>query len=44
MTAVADGQVVVLDYDMASRWGPRVPELLDDIAAGLLAYLQEGAG
>ena len=44
MTAVAEGQVVVLDYDMASRWGPRVPELLDDIAAGLLAYLQESAG
>ncbi len=44
MTAVADGQVVVLDYDMASRWGPRVPELLEDIAAGLLSYLQESAG
>jgi iron complex transport system substrate-binding protein len=44
MTAVADGQVVVLDYDMASRWGPRVPELLEDIAEGLLSYLQESAG
>ena len=44
MTAVADGQVVVLDYDMASRWGPRVPELLDDIAEGLLSYLQESSG
>jgi len=44
MTAVADGQVVVLDYDMASRWGPRVPELLADISEGLLSYLQEGAG
>ena len=44
MTAVADGRVVVLDYDMASRWGPRVPELLDDIAAGLLAHQQESTG
>ena len=44
MTAVAEGQVIVLDYDMASRWGPRVPELLDDIAAGLLAHVQGGAG
>jgi iron complex transport system substrate-binding protein len=44
MTAVAEGQVIVLDHDMASRWGPRVPELLDDIAAGLLAHVQGGAG
>lgn len=44
MTAVAAGQVIVLDYDKASRWGPRVPELLDDIAAGLLAHVQGGAG
>ncbi len=44
MTAVADGRVVVLDYDVASRWGPRVPGLLDDIAAGLLTYQQETTG
>lgn len=44
MTAVADGQVVVLDYDMASRWGPRVPDLLEDIGEGLLSYLQESSG
>ncbi len=44
MTAVADGQVVVLDYDMASRWGPRVPDLLEDIAEGVLSYLQERSG
>lgn len=28
LTAVQDGQVVALDPDIASRWGPRTPELL----------------
>jgi iron complex transport system substrate-binding protein len=35
MSAVASGAVVVLDYDTASRWGPRVVELLEEIAAGV---------
>ena len=34
MSAVASGTVVLLDYDTASRWGPRVVELLRAIAEG----------
>lgn len=34
MSAVASGTVVVLDYDTASRWGPRVVELLRAMAEG----------
>ena len=41
MKAVSARQVVVLDYDMASRWGPRVPELLRTMAAGLQTYTEE---
>jgi iron complex transport system substrate-binding protein len=44
MDAVVDGRIVVLDYDKASRWGPRVTDLLDDIAAGLLTHLEDGSG
>jgi iron complex transport system substrate-binding protein len=33
MRAVADGNVVLLDDDVASRWGPRVVELLEQIVA-----------
>lgn len=35
MQAIADGDVVTLDPDIASRWGPRVVELLDAIAAAV---------
>lgn len=35
MSAVQSGNVVVLDYDTASRWGPRVVDLLEAIAAGV---------
>ncbi len=35
MTAVADGRIVNLDPDVASRWGPRVVDLLAAIAAGV---------
>ncbi len=35
MTAVSAGNVVLLDYDTASRWGPRVVQLIEAIAAGL---------
>jgi iron complex transport system substrate-binding protein len=31
MTAVARGSVVALDDDIASRWGPRVVDLLEII-------------
>jgi iron complex transport system substrate-binding protein len=33
IAAVADGGVVPLDEDVAQRWGPRVVDLLDEIAA-----------
>jgi iron complex transport system substrate-binding protein len=32
LTAVAEGGVVPLDDDVASRWGPRVVELLEPIS------------
>ncbi|MFD3811530.1 ABC transporter substrate-binding protein [Rhodococcus sp. NPDC058639] len=32
LTAVRDGHVYVLDEDIASRWGPRVVDLMRDIA------------
>lgn len=37
MSAVSAGRVVVLDYDTASRWGPRVVDLVRAIAAGASA-------
>ncbi|HSF87355.1 MAG TPA: ABC transporter substrate-binding protein [Acidimicrobiia bacterium] len=37
MTAVAAGNVTTLDPDVASRWGPRVVELLGAIADALIA-------
>lgn len=36
MTAVAEGDIVVLDGDIASRWGPRVVDLMQGIVDGLL--------
>ena len=36
MTAISSGNVVLLDYDTASRWGPRVVDLLEAIAAGVV--------
>ncbi len=35
--AVKNGQIVELDDDIASRWGPRVVDLLEQIAAGIMA-------
>ncbi|MCD2141668.1 ABC transporter substrate-binding protein [Rhodococcus pyridinivorans] len=32
LTAVRDGQVYVLDEDIASRWGPRVVDLMREVA------------
>jgi iron complex transport system substrate-binding protein len=31
MKAVTDHQVITLDDDIASRWGPRIVDLLDRI-------------
>lgn len=36
MTAVAQGQVVELDDDIASRWGPRIPVLVEDVVGAIL--------
>ncbi|GAB3466369.1 ABC transporter substrate-binding protein [Actinophytocola sediminis] len=41
LTAVRDGNVVALDDDLASRWGPRVVDLARDIAE---AVEKAGAG
>lgn len=35
LSAVASGHVFVLDPDVASRWGPRVVDLMDAIAAAV---------
>jgi iron complex transport system substrate-binding protein len=37
LSAVADGNIVQLDDDVASRWGPRVVELLRQIATAVPA-------
>ena len=37
LTAVADGRVIELDDDIASRWGPRVVEFMEEIAAAIEA-------
>ncbi|GIG70708.1 ABC transporter substrate-binding protein [Phytomonospora endophytica] len=37
LTAVKEGRVVALDDDIASRWGPRVVDLLRQVVAGLPA-------
>jgi iron complex transport system substrate-binding protein len=36
MTAVAQGNLVQVDADVASRWGPRIVEFMEAIAAALL--------
>jgi len=35
MTAVREGRVVMLDPDVASRWGPRITDLLRAVADGI---------
>lgn len=37
MTAVKDGHVIGLNDDIASRWGPRIVDLLRDVARGVSA-------
>ena len=44
IAAVANGDVIELDDDVASRWGPRVVDLIETIAAGVQALAQVPAG
>lgn len=37
MTAVRDGHIIALNDDIASRWGPRIVDLLKAVAAGISA-------
>jgi iron complex transport system substrate-binding protein len=43
MSAVASGSIVELDDDVASRWSPRIADLLDAIIDALVALEQAGA-
>jgi iron complex transport system substrate-binding protein len=38
MTAVANGGVIELDDDVASRWGPRISEFVESIVASIVAF------
>jgi iron complex transport system substrate-binding protein len=42
VNAVKNGNVVALDDDLASRWGPRVVELADSIADGVTKAAESG--
>jgi iron complex transport system substrate-binding protein len=35
LTAVKDKHIIVLNADIASRWGPRIIDLLKSVAAGI---------
>ncbi|MPZ97706.1 MAG: ABC transporter substrate-binding protein, partial [Propionibacteriales bacterium] len=35
LTAVQNDAVVVVNEDIASRWGPRVPDFFEDVAAAI---------
>jgi iron complex transport system substrate-binding protein len=43
LTAVSRGSVVALDDDVASRWGPRVVELLETIVGAVLDVGADGS-
>lgn len=36
MTAVSSGHIVELDDDIASRWGPRIADLVEDVVVAIL--------
>lgn len=42
--AVANGNVVELDDDIASRWGPRVVDLVKTVAAAVTKYVESAKG
>ena len=39
LTAIANGSIVELDDDIASRWGPRIADLVDDVVAAIVELL-----
>jgi iron complex transport system substrate-binding protein len=43
LTAVRQGRVVVVDADEASRWGPRIVDFLEAVAAAVTTF-EEGSG
>jgi iron complex transport system substrate-binding protein len=43
MTAVKDSHIIALNDDIASRWGPRVLDLLRAVAAAISAKAQPSA-
>jgi iron complex transport system substrate-binding protein len=43
LTAVSRGAVVALDDDVASRWGPRVVELLETIVGAVVGMGADGS-
>jgi iron complex transport system substrate-binding protein len=42
LSAVADGNVVELDSDVASRWGPRIVDFAEAVSAAVEAFVDEG--
>lgn len=42
LTAVRDGNVIELDSDIVSRWGPRIVEFAESVSDALGKYVSEG--
>lgn len=42
LTAVQEGNVVELDSDIASRWGPRIVDFAESVADAVDGYVSEG--
>lgn len=42
LTAVQEGNVIELDSDVVSRWGPRIVEFADAVSDALATYVSEG--
>jgi iron complex transport system substrate-binding protein len=42
LTAVREGNVVELDSDIASRWGPRIVDFAKSVADAIEAYVSQG--
>jgi cobalamin transport system substrate-binding protein len=42
MAAVREGNVVTLDSDIASRWGPRIVDFAESVSSALVGYVSQG--